>query len=57
MGSRYLITGAQIVLLGQVGDKVRLKLLEKIVENQFVFDSEDEISVDVEYTSAAVMRG
>ena len=51
MGGRYLVTGVQLVMLKTVDDKGRKKLCHKIVENQFLFDSENEISVDVEAMS------
>ena len=57
MGGRYLITGFQLGMLKTLEEKEKQELLDKITEHQFVFDSEDEISVDVEYTSEAVVPG
>lgn len=50
MGGRYLVTGAQLgVLLAEFRDIEKLRsCVDEIIDKQFVFDSENEISIDVE---------
>lgn len=47
MGGRYLVTGVQLGLLKALTGKEWEELLDKIIYNQFVFNSDSEISVDI----------
>jgi len=48
MGERYLITGTQLGMLEALDSSIeRHKLVEEIIENQFVGNSENNITIDV----------
>jgi len=48
MGGRYLVTGVQLAMLKLKHDK---DLVNEIIENQFVWDSDKDIDKDVEQIS------
>jgi len=54
MGGRYLVTGIQLVMLRSRSSKDIRELWMRIVEDQFVFNSQSEISVDVKRLSEKV---
>lgn len=48
MGGRYLITGTQIGILTTITkDEETKKILKKIMEEQFLYDSEQELQTDI----------
>lgn len=47
MGGRYLVTGVQLGMLKALTGKEWEKLLDEIIYNQFVFNSDSEINLDI----------
>ena len=59
MGGRYLVTGTQLGMLITLckTDAVACnKLINEIIEKQFVFDSDKNISVDVNVSAFARLK-
>jgi len=48
MGGRYLVTGVQLAMMQMNADDASLKLVNKIIDKQFVWDSDKSIGKDIE---------
>ena len=54
MGGRYLITGTELALLGQVSEQQCKEIAKKIEEERFIFVSANTIDEDVKYVRKKV---
>jgi len=48
MGERYLITGVQLGMLIEILKKQRQKTIEKIIDEQFIGESENNVKDDAD---------